>query len=88
MARCRVDTPGGTNVAMPRRRRQLTAKADTSTSGKADRPPSAPAQNAPTPVGRPSNGVASNPTDRRPGSEVAARSGGTHGALHIAGTDR
>src|SRR5208282_1110357 len=81
MARWRVATPVGTRAAIWWRRRQLTAKADTSSPGRAERPKRAPAQNSPTPVGRPSNGVASTPTDSRPGSEVADRSGGTQGAL-------
>ena len=41
------------------------------------RPRERPAQNTPTPVGRPSSGVASNPTDSRSGAAVAGRSGGT-----------
>ncbi len=67
---------------MPRRRRQLTAKAPTSTSPRGARPASAPAQNTPTPVGLPSNGVASKATESR-GRFGGGRdtSGGTDGSL-------
>ena len=92
MARWAVDTPAGTNEAIPWRRRQLTANADTATGGPGgpgrrdspDSPDRAPAQKAPTPVGRPRRGVASKATDSRPWSEGADRSG-TQRALHTAG---
>ncbi len=84
MARCAVDTPAGTSASMPRRRRQLTAKARTESSGRRSRPLSAPAQKAPTPVGRPSNAVASRATARgRPAASSPVCGGdGTRRALH------
>ena len=62
MARPIWRTPAGNRAANSWRRRQLTAKALAATSSRAARPPRAPAQNAPTPVGRPSSGVASSAT--------------------------
>ncbi len=77
MARCEVDTPEGARSEMACRRLQLMANAETSRSDREASPPSAPAQNAPTPVGRPKSGVASRATDSRPWSAIADRSVGT-----------
>ena len=80
IGRWAVAPPAGARSATPARRRQLTAKADTATSSRPASASRAPAQNTPTPVGRPSKGVASNPTDSRSVAAVAAvagRSGGT-----------
>ncbi len=87
IGRCLVVTPGGTRSSMPRRRRQLTAKALTSSSARRDSAPRAPSQNRPTPVGWPSSGVASKatvrvPTARAPSSRGVV-TGGTRRALHI-----